>query len=286
MREPERYWYSLIGASPFPESGESVNVAVAFGNGKIVNIDFDERLSRLQGLVSADHRALFSAILKQLHSSITAGLTLDQLAITLGPQFVIGQPRSLQVEYSDRVIRALRAAYLAPAPSPREQVESFLKESLRTLDHFYREVDHAGVQYVRGRRSLTELYQHKLDRYVTVKVPPIRRMIRAEKRDVLLNTLRIRPGIPESIIDNHVARASRQFYAFKELESQIRLHAGKEVMLVGIIQPLPTDATRAEVELANWASEVWQSDANVLRPMNGDDVRRDLKALVDWSRAA
>jgi hypothetical protein len=280
------YWYSLIGTSPIPETGENVNVAIAFGNGQVVHLEFDERLSRLQGLVSADHRALYSGVLKQVQESLTRGVTADELGISLGPQFRISDPRTLQVEYSDRVIRALRAAYLAPTASPREQIESFLRESLRKLDHYYREVDHAGVQYVRGRYSLADLYEHKLDRYVTVKVPPVRRMIRATHRDVLLNSLTLRKEIPESVIDNHVARASRQFYAFKELGPQIQESAGLEVLRVGIIHPLPANATRAETELANWAAEVWRADAQVLRPRNGDEVKRELKSLIDWSRVA
>jgi hypothetical protein len=57
------YWFSLIAAAPVPETGESANVAVLFGNGQAVHLRYLDILQRLRGLAADDVINVYEAVL-------------------------------------------------------------------------------------------------------------------------------------------------------------------------------------------------------------------------------
>src|SRR5207245_6788269 len=113
-----QWWYSLIWASPRPESAERVNVGLLLGNGKPTRVEYLPDLPRLTGLVAPDELQVFVAIMESLQQAVASGIELTRLRQVAGPQLRIAEPKHLYVEPNEVIVRSLVRGLLE---SPRLQ---------------------------------------------------------------------------------------------------------------------------------------------------------------------
>lgn len=113
MLDGDRYWFAPVLARPIPELPDRVTVGVVFGNGALQHLELDTDLSRLRGMLSADHRRVLSLSLQHVASTVREMRDLTELQSALGVQFAVGEPRALLQPYSAAAVSAIRRAYLS-----------------------------------------------------------------------------------------------------------------------------------------------------------------------------
>lgn len=280
------FWYSLVAASPIPERGEAVNVAVLLGNGAPYAIRFLDRLPRLACIAASDEINVYQAVLEGIAEAIEHGATLESLAVTLGPQMFLRKPRALFHEPSAELFDRLERQFLAPPSQPVRRIneEALIRRSLAKLDEEIAKSRIKGVT-VAHRVRPKSLYEGKLDRYVAFRVPPIARALRSFGRDVLLDGLVVEETHDPVALRSSVSRIGQAFYAYDKLRKVIRERTSREIRTVGVLQPgSPSDSedTRA---MREFIKEMWSHHALVI---DGDQesIEAQLHEQMKWVAGA
>jgi hypothetical protein len=273
------YWFSLVGASPTPESEESVNVALVVGNGAPYRLEFQPKLPRLSGLIAPDEIKVYEAVLESIAEQIIRGIDVASLQAMMGPQLRIARPRALLREPSDDVLERLRDHFLSTPSLPYIDEERLLvRRAQKKLNEAVEAVRPPGVIVMRKVR-LNTMYEHKLERYVHYKVPEVANALRSDRRDLLVDSVLVEPGNLRSA-QRQSARISRAFYAFKKLETTIRQVANKEIRRVAVIHPGPRDPNADETR--EWLQHMWDRDADRIIDGNRVDVQDALREEAAW----
>jgi hypothetical protein len=278
------HWYATVVARPVPELPDSVTVALVFGNGTLQHLEYDDELSRLQGIISADHRAVMAVALRDAASIVHRMPSLADLRDSLGVQFAVGEPTKLYQAYSRRSIAALRNAYLKALPSPRERMDGLRREALRALDREVMPILPAGLEYPRKRIRLTDLYPGVAEHHATAQIPPVDRVVRSTRRDLILSSVIVRME-ERAHLDALVQRTVRQFYFLKRLRSEVERRSKKELLMVGIIQPLEASATSETRMLRSLYEEQWTQYADHVHVLHSAQDASVLAHDLDWAAA-
>jgi hypothetical protein len=284
----EKYWYSLVSASPMPENGERANVAVLVGNGRVSAIRYHEQLPRLAGIAATDEINVYQAVLKEISEQVRSrGMPIESIQGILSPQMEIGKRRELQRAPDDALLDRLVSRFLAAPRQPAREtnMEALVRKSMTRLDAQLARARPRGVLVQNDVRP-GNLYEGKLDRYVPFHVPKLARALRGIGKDVLLDSLVIEDT--HEIADVRVAagRIGQAFYAYqRKLKPLIQQFANRDIRVIGVLQPgLPTDSadTRA---LREYIRDTWKRDAEVIDG-NEQDVETELRQASKWVSAA
>jgi hypothetical protein len=279
-------WFAPIVARPVPEFPDRVTVGVVVGNGRIQRIEWDEDLPRLQGIMSRDHRALFAVAIANAKERIREFQSLDDLRRALGVQFEVAEPIELWAELTNQTLKSLRRVYLAEMKSNRTNEATFIKMGTKVLDIQVERVRPKHVYYVNKQQTLADLYGARLDREDFREIPKIRRLARAGKRDMIFNSVLL-PAQGVSEIDRHFALMSRQFNDLRHLVPHIHRRVGVEVRTVGVVQPLPAEASDETKRFRNLILEQWEPLTDILVDARDDsDADRQLATALEWVAAA
>ena len=281
--DPRAHWYALVSAAPAPETGESVNVAVLFGNGRPVHLRYLERLPRLSGIAAADEINVFEAVLSAVATKISHGAELSDIALMMAPQMFLKEPRALFQELSDALVERIAQRYLTtPKAPPREiNMDALIAKSTTLLDEQIARAKRKGVLVQRNVRPKT-LYEGKLDRFVPFTVPKIARALRGFGRDVLIDSLVVDQDQPPATIRMAAGRIGHAFFAYDaKLKPIIRQYAGREIRTLGILQPVKATDSRDTLELRDYIRDSWSKHAIVV-DANEDEVVNELRKQSDW----
>ena len=280
------YWYAFLAASPTPETGEAVNIGLVIGNGKAFSLEYEPHLPRLAGLVAADQRHVYEAILAPLKERIAAsgGVPEAELRAMLGSQLRLQSRRALLHEPNQRVLKILRAHYLQTPDIPyRTAVTRLRAQAGRRLDEA---IDQVRPRHVHVSKSVTfkKLYEQKLERFVEFNVPPIARALRSERRDLLMDSILIDAAHLKYAARQPASRISRAFFGYRKIEGVIRRQTGKEIRLVGILHPGSPDDSADVRETREWIKHIWEKDATRVIDGNEIDVAAALREDAEWVR--
>lgn len=133
------HWYSIIALKPDPETAEAVNVAIAFGNGRVEHILYDPELTRAECFVDELDLVMYGHVLNHLHSVRTSLATPAQIETVLGPNFDVSDPVALLREPDAALIQQLREEYVGPrrqeGVATARDVDATLQENGRKEVH-------------------------------------------------------------------------------------------------------------------------------------------------------
>lgn len=276
MATSSQYWYSLIAASPNPETEEAANVAVVVGNGQAVQLVYHQDLPRLCGLANAADVALYRTVLESVKERVNKGIDPKELEGLLGPQLTLKRQRALYRAPSDDLLRRLRRDYLEkPAGQSLEAAANALqRRSTAVLLKSLQRVVPFGVD-VKERVTPRKLYGPGLKSHVGFRVPPIARAVRFERVDVLVDSVLVEPGNLGRALTVAAGRVSEAFFAYnRELRPLIEQYAGRQVKLIGVLHPGPVDDADTS-HRRDWIKHTWQVDAQVV-----DGNEQDVDAAI------
>jgi hypothetical protein len=281
--DPNRYWYSLVAASPAPETGESVNVAVLFGNGQAVHLAYRDHLPRLCGIAAADEINVYEAVLSSVAKRVGQGLDVATVAGMLAPQMFLKAPRLLLQDLSDSLIETIRDRYLTTPQGPPASlnVDALVRKSVARLDRTINELKPTGVIVQRNVRPST-LFEGKLDRFVPFTVPKLARAFRGFGRDVLIDSLEVDDLQATANVRVAAARIGQAFFAYdQKLRPLVRDYAGREFRTLGILHPANAEESANTLELREYIKDSWAQHATVVDGTH-EDILRELRAQADW----
>jgi hypothetical protein len=274
------FWYSLVAASPNPETEEAANVAVVVGNGKVVRLEFLERLPRLCGLANPEDIAVYEAVLRGVAERANRGIDPAELQDLMGAQLRIMRKRELYKQISDDLIARLKKQYLE-RPSGQavdDATRALVRRSTARLDEALAGVVSTGTEIAR-RVTPRKLYGHKLDRYVRYRVAPIERAIRLPNVDVLVDSIVVEPETRGRPLSQATVRVSQAFYAYKKLRPEIQNYANRDVYTVGVLHPSSTSDDSDTLQRRDWVRHLWSSDAVVIDG-NEVDIANELRGHI------
>jgi hypothetical protein len=262
-----KYWYSLIGASPKPENGESANVAVVLGNGRLFRLEYLERLPRLAGIAAPDEIGVYQAVLETIAERVSRGFSVEDLRTMLGSQLHMSEPRELFVEPTDDLIRRLKQRFLrAPKLTTLENEDAIIRRSVAMLDTSIEQAGRRGVLIQQDVRP-SNLYPNRIERFTKGhRVPKLARAIRGHGRDVLIDSIVIDPLYERRDMFEVVSRIDLAFFLYDQrLRSAIRSLATTEIHTVGVIHSEEPELPEHLVDLRNFVRDNWsRHGANVI----------------------
>lgn len=258
------YRFAIVSASPTPELGERANVAIVVGNGTPTKVLTAPGVPRLAGMIATDEVGVYGRMLSGLEQLVDAGATWEEVSVRLGPQFTTGPLQPLLAPYSEDTFRVLRAAILErPIVPYRTEAETADRRAGVMLARLVDQLRPRGTVVVR-RKSIEDLYQAKLSRFVNYSIPKARAVVRGEGRDIVLDSVLVEPSRSKGPVNVGVMRASRIFHAYHRLESLIERQAATKVQRVGVILPSESKPTADSIAAREWVRAVWEVDALVI----------------------
>lgn len=269
MPDVGSHWYSLIAASPNPETEEAANVAVVVGNGLATRLVFNKDLPRLCGLASADDVAVYRTILESIEDSVNRGIDRTQLQGLLGSQLRIMRQRALYREPTDEVLSRLKSQFLERPKglSDEAAAKALVRRSTNALAGILRKSTPRSAE-ITERVTPRKLYEHKLDQYVGYRIPRLARAVRLADKDVLIDSVLVEAetvGRPLSIATSRVSQA---FFAYKQLRSTIQRYANRDIVLIGVLHRGRTDNATVKIR-RDWVKHTWTPDSEVI---DGNEV--------------
>jgi hypothetical protein len=284
MPDTSGYWYSLVAASPNPETEEAANVAIVAGNGVAYRIVFDPNMPRLCGLADAQDVAVYRTILKAVEDQVRRGINPVDLQAQLGAQLQLRTPRALFKEPTDEVLARLSKNFLErpKAMGDEAAASELVRKSTGFLAAALVKAAPRGAD-ISERVTPKKLYGHKLGSHLPYRVPAIATAVRLGHVDVLVDSLIVENDVSLRAITVATGRVSLAFFAYNQLRQAIHEYTARDVALIGVIHPSkngdPTTNQRRE-----WVKHSWQSDAEVIDG-NEVDVQAALRERLDRLRA-
>ncbi|HYD54553.1 MAG TPA: hypothetical protein VEA99_18105 [Gemmatimonadaceae bacterium] len=278
------YWYSLIAASPNPESEESANVAVVVGNGRATRLEFLDHLPRLCGLATREDVAVFQTILGELAEQVNRGMDPTELQALLGPQLRVMRTRQLFRAPSDDLLSRLKSQYLERpiGMSVADATRALLRRSTARLDDALANATGRVID-ITPRATPRRLYGHKLDRHVGYRVPPVARAVRLPDVDVLIDSILVEPETRGRPLNQAAVHVSRAFFAYSRLRPIIRAVANRDVATIGVLHASRASDDTETLQRREWVRHIWSADATVIDG-NEYDVATELRARLDALR--
>jgi hypothetical protein len=280
----DHHWFSLVGASPSPESGESVNVAVVFGNGRAYGLRYLHRLPRLAGIAAADEVNVYEAVLHHVAEQIDRGAPLDLLRPMLAPQMLVSEPKALHRMPDDELMESIVASYLSAPKEPERTVnlEALIRKSTARLQSQIEQLQIKGLMVQQNVRP-HNLFAGKLDRVVPFRVPKLARALRGFSRDVLVDSLVIESSQDRGTIRMATARIGEAFFAYDaKLKHLVRAHTRRELRTVGVLHPGSRDDSADIQALRDYIRDHWSKHATVIDG-NEQDVVAALREHGEWA---
>jgi hypothetical protein len=280
MPSDSQYWYSLIAASPNPETEEAVNVAVVVGNGQAVHLVFHHDLPRLCGLANPADVALYRTVLESVQERVNRGIDPKELESLLGPQLTLKRPRALYRAPSDDLLIRLRRNYLEKpqGQSLEATVNALQRRSTAALLESLQGSVPFGVD-VKEHVTPRKLYGPGIRSHVGFRVPPLARAVRFEHVDVLLDSVLVEPGNLGRALTVAAGRISEAFFAYnRELRPLIQQYSGRSVKLIGVLHPGPADDADTH-HRRDFIKHTWKLDAQVIDG-NTEDVRSAIREAI------
>ncbi len=283
--DDQAFWYSLVAAAPVPETGECVNVAVLFGNGRATHLRYLDSLPRLAGLAAADEINVFQTMLQSVAETVNGrGVDVEQVRAMIAPQLSVHPPRRLFQAVTESLVERIAVRYLSTpkAPAREANLEAIVRRSLAKLDDEIGQVRRPGLLVYENVRPKT-LYPGRLDRIVGYRVPRLARALRSMgPRDVLVDSLVVDEGQDRGDTHKAVGRISQAFFAYDtQLRRHIRQFAGREIRLVGILQPGISGESPDTRALRDFIKDEWSHHAEVVDG-NEKNIPVELGKFVDW----
>jgi hypothetical protein len=275
-----------VAVAPKPETGESANVAILLGNGRLFRMTYVDRLPRLCGIAAADEIAVYEAVLQSLAERVNRGIALEDLQPMLGSQMKLSDPRALFVEPTDELLERLSKRFLhAPRVVQSHNEDAIIRRSTTRLDAAIAGADRRGVLIADDVRP-NSMYE-KIERHMRGhRIPKIARAIRGFHRDVLIDSISIESAYEKRDMREVAMRIQEAFYVYdKRLRTLIRQHANTEIRTVGVLHALSHDASEDLLDFRDFVRDTWkQQHANVIDGST-TDVPTAIRHEIDWVRS-
>ena len=280
----ERHWYSLVSAAPVPETGEAVNVAIVFGNGRANYLDFVRSLPRLSCLLPSAEIALYAEILEGCKDRIDRGIDPLELAALLGPQLFMRPPRTLYAEMSDQLVSQLRHRYRAsPRNDDPADEDALVQRSRQQLDRVVRRTRFP-QSMIQTEVTPPKLYEGRFKGLSGHRVPRLSLALRDRGRDLLLDSVAIEQPYQARDIRDVASRISQAFFMYDQYRGPIRDLTGTEVRTVGVLYPLPETAPAPLKDLFEFTQKIWTDQHARVITGSVEEIADQLRRDTDWVR--
>jgi hypothetical protein len=254
------WWYSLIAASPTPESGESANVAVVLGDGQASYLSYRKRLPRMVGLAPPEVIEVFERVLESVSETVGRGLDVATLRAMIGPQLEVTAPRVLFQAPTDALVERLVRRYLdSPRSSITEEVEAVVRRSNQKLDAALRRAPVRRFE-ISQHVSFKDLYgAMSRKRFAVPRIPRIARAVRGPARDLLVDSVVVTPGTASAAVRQGTAKIGKAFFEYNSLKSEIAQISGREIRTVGVLHRSGSVENSEVREARRYIKHVWES---------------------------
>lgn len=279
-----QYWYALLAVSPQPESHEAANVGVVFGNGRTFALRYLPRLPRLCGIASSHEIQLYQAILEQTKGRVERGIDVVELSGLLGPQVALRPPIRLYREPTDQLLDQIAARYLeAPDEKFRRSGEAVATHSAERLDAALKPVLPRGIDVVIRPRP-NRLYGDRIERFVRDhRIPRVARALRSHAKDVLIDSIAIDKRYRTRDLIVYAERVDTAFFLYNRyLRDVVRERLNREIRLVGVVHPLPSDATQPMRDMRDRITDMWRHHGAVVLDGPEDQIQDGLRSQTAW----
>jgi hypothetical protein len=281
IKPNDHWWYAVVSASPDPEVGDIVNVAVITGRGEYGEVDFIKELPKLSCLVGSTHTGLYRAVLSELNTQACAGTPIGMLRSTFGPQLRISEPRRLRTSATSKVRQQLRHRYLEAAKSraAREAGVSARAVTRRKLDALITPyLPLVKVDYRKTARA--ERLYPDARAFFANPVPPLDRALRTRAKDLLIGAVSVGQGHPISQSRDTVARVQQAFWQYRQAREEIEEQSGRRLRLLGVV--IAEDDASMTMEGRELALHMWGQDADGALATDAFGFSDMLRKEIGW----
>jgi hypothetical protein len=284
-KDADQWWYSLVGVSPRPESGELVNVGLILGNGRPAQMVYVPGLPRLSGLVDQAEAALFSEMMESIAERVEGGTDLSTLRASVGPQLRIAPERRLYEAGSGDVITLLRDRYLVTSgiPESREENRALVKQSEQALDKVVGKVIRFGLEVVDKNVTYDRLYEKRPAWAANVRIPRLARAYRSARRDLLVDGVIVEPERTEDAIKAATTRISRAFWYYSRLRGDIEKLEGRQVQTVGLLLDGKYKKVPEVAEARAYIKHIWETEQALVLETDHPGAQDALKERLRWA---
>ncbi len=286
---PERSWVIPILARPQAERDERVHVAVLWGRGQKVHLEYLPGLPRLQSLASAQQRLAFEAVLEVAQMELVRGTPLSDILSILSPQMTAGQQSSLYGEPSEDLQRALIRGFLESPRRGRAPASASMGKPQgrgfgQRLDEYIRPLAPTFAVDLRRDVPPSKLYplaKSILGRQAHVPIP---RTVRRGNKDLLMAGIILKSAEPTPSLERSAIRFGELFWELRENRNRITELSGQQIRTVGLLLNGGKSNSESLSEgFASYVSHLWAPDVDVLVDGRGVDVVAGaLKPSFDW----
>jgi|GEM_PF-4911429 len=279
-------WFSVVSARLSPETGESVNVGLVFGNGSISHFDYSQGLSRLRGLVDDYQFELIGQMVSSLSGNIRSFSTIGEVNRSFGPQLFASDPRELFVALDRKVREQLIRQYLPVFDDKRRKRPRSSHVQVRAI------IDETLKRSIRGIRNYqiskaptpAKLYPNTYRQFFNVPVPAIDRAMRFGTDDILIGGAQIKSDDPANSVARRGLVLSKAFWSYRQHADEIRQVTGRNTTIVGLIY---NGASRKSAEVRdakNHLEHIWTADAHHVIYADQAEGIEQLSEIISKSR--
>jgi hypothetical protein len=280
----DTYWYAVLAIAPQPETLEAANVGVVFGNGRTFALKYLPKLPRLCGLASSHEIQFYQTILEACADRVRRGIDLVELAGLLGPQVALREPVRLYAEPTDDLLDRIAARFLdSPEDKFKRQGEAVAAHSTELLDKALKVVLPRGVNIVERPRP-NRLYGDKIERFVKEhKIPRIARALRTHSRDLLIDSISIDSRYRTRDMIVYAERVDTAFFLYSRyIRPVVRERLNRDIRLVGVIHPLPADASQPMRDMRDRTADMWRHHEAIVIDGTERDIETTLREETAW----